>query len=135
MIKFAARIAAVAGAALLAASFGLPAQLAHASQQVCAQSVDLDSCNDVTGSGLHITSMVATVYNEGDTADGIHIELSGPNGLIKNCAQVNIGGGGTTSCSWDPNANETAGNYCSDTWQDVSGTYTDRGHACVDVFS
>ena len=134
MIKFAARIAAVAGAALLAASFALPGQLAYASAQSCTQSVDLHSCDAINGSGLHINSQTGTVINEsGSAANGIHIELSGPHGLIKNCAQVNIGGGGTTSCTWSPNANETAGNYCSDTWQDVSGKFTDRGHACVDV--
>jgi hypothetical protein len=77
-----------------------------------------------------------TVTNlDGTVENNIHIEISGPHGAIKNCGQVNLGGGATTTCTWSPNANETAGNYCTDTWQYNPSTkkYTDRGHACVNV--
>jgi hypothetical protein len=136
MIKFTARIVVVAGAALLVAAFGLPTYSAHASGQSCQESVNLDTCDYVNGSGLHVNYVRGTTQNlAASVQHNLHLEISGPHGLIKNCAQVNLGGGATMTCTWSPNANEPAGNYCTDLWQYSGGRYTDRGHACVNVHS
>jgi hypothetical protein len=95
-----------------------------------------DSCVAVSGSGLHVNSVVGSYENlTASLKSNVHIELSGPGGLIKDCAQTNVAGDATITCTWAPNANEPSGNYCTTTWQYGSGIYTDIGHACLDVHS
>jgi hypothetical protein len=131
--------AAVIGGSLVTAAIVLPASPAMASGSSCQYEEDMEgnTCAAVTGSGLHIDSLKGSFENLlGGTQDAIHIELSGPNGLIKNCAQTNVAALQTITCTWSPNKPETQGNYCSTTWHyDGDGDYTSYGKACVDVHS
>ncbi len=131
--------AAVIGGSLVTAAIVLPASPAMASGRSCQYEEDMEgnTCAAVTGSGLHIDSLEGSFENLlGGTQDDIHIELSGPNGLIKNCSQTNVAALQTITCTWSPNHSETTGNYCSTTWHyDGDGDYTSYGKACVDVYS
>jgi hypothetical protein len=136
MVKFMMRLGMAAGAALLATAFVLPSSPAMASGRSCQLVGALDSCVSVNGSGLHINYVQGSVQNiRGSVQTNIHIEISGPRGAIKNCAQTNIQGLATINCTWSPNATEPAGNYCTTTWKYSNGAYSDQGHACVDVHS
>jgi hypothetical protein len=149
MGKFRIKLATVIGAVFLA-TVSLPATMAVAevSASPAVQAVQPTAsgchgayyvtCVTVNGSGLHITSMVGSFQN--NTHNGflnIHIELTGPKGLIKNCPQVSdVYVGQTITCTWSPNDNRAAGNYCSTTWQNNGGgNFTNLGEACVDVHS
>lgn len=139
-MKFAAKLVTVTGAVLLAAALALlPAHSALATGQGCAISVNLQTCSYVNGTGLHINYQRGTATNlAGGAQRYIHIQLSGPRGTIKNCPEVgSLGTGQSATCTWSPNANEPAGNYCADTWQrnPSTGKYTNRGHACINVHS
>jgi hypothetical protein len=139
MTSFKARLVAAVGAAFLAMVFVSPASPAMASAKSCAPEPNghLQTCVYVNGSGLHINYMQGSVYNDigAITASNVHIELTGPNGhFIKNCAQTNINPGQTIYCTWSPNANEPAGNYCATSWQlQPGGGYLSRGRPCVGV--
>jgi len=137
MLSFKVRIAAAAGAAFVAIALILPASSAMATGQSCAYSGGpFQTCSYVNGSGLHINYQQGSVYNErNDTWYDVHIELSGPDGLIKNCAQTNIAGGATIYCTWSPNANEPGGNYCATAWEYLNDQYVNQGEACLDVHS
>jgi hypothetical protein len=136
MLKSVARLGTAAGATLLATAFVLPASPAMASGRSCQVVGALDTCDSVNGSGLHVNYVQGSVQNtHGSVQTNIHIELSGPRGLIKNCAQTNIQGLATIYCKWSPNANEPAGQYCTTTWKYANGSYSEQGHACVDVHS
>jgi hypothetical protein len=137
MLSFKTRLAAAVGAAFLVSAFMLPASSAMATGQSCATSGGpFYTCSYVNGTGLHINYMQGSVLNQRtSTWTNVHIELSGPRGLIQNCAQTNIAGGQTIYCRWSPNANEPAGNYCVDAWRLSSGTYVNMGHACLAVHS
>jgi len=63
----------------------------------------------------------------------VHLELSGPHGLIKNCPTITVGAFDNDYCTWSPNANETAGRYCVTVWQFASHKWNARAHACVAV--
>jgi hypothetical protein len=91
-------------------------------------------CIDVTGSDLHIDSIVGSVTNQTPgPALPFHLEISGPNGhLRKNCSIVNIGFDQSTRCKWAPNKKESAGQYCVTAWWGRSG-YQDVGKPCEDV--
>jgi hypothetical protein len=75
-------------------------------------------CISTTGTGLYI----GTLSGWGNNAtlisyQGVHIELYGPNGLIKNCPDFNLSPGYSTPvCSWSPNHNEPAGTYGQTIW-------------------
>jgi hypothetical protein len=131
------RLGGGAGAAILALAFVLPAGAAGATAtQSCKQEPNgwAYTCVNVSGSGNYISTMVGTVTNVSNTTQNkVHLELSGPDGLIKNCKQTSVPGGyGHISCTWSPHANEEAGNYCATTWQYVSGVgYVSRGSPCV----
>jgi hypothetical protein len=138
MLTLMARLGTIIAAALLAMAFALPMSAAMASGRSCQQEANgpLDTCADLNGSGLHINYLQGSVYNERiGNQPNVHIELTGPRGLIKNCASTTVPSGGTIYCTWSPNANEPAGNYCVTSWQYESGSYIERGHACVDVHS
>jgi hypothetical protein len=57
--------------------------------------------------------------------------------LIKNCAQFNLGNNANSSnCEWAPNANEPAGGYGVEVWQEQSnGTYSEVGIFYASVHS
>ena len=132
------RFAAIVGGALLATAFVLPTSSAMASGRSCQLEAGSlgDSCVAVSGSGLHVNSVTGSYSNlTASLKSNVHIQLTGPQGVIKNCGQTNVAGNTTTNCTWSPNANEPAGNYCTTTWQYGGGTYTDIGHACVGVHS
>lgn len=136
MFRHGTRLGFTIGAMVLAASFSVfPAQQALASARSCAGiSRPFDVCVKVNGSGLHVNSVVGSVYNAGTgTQRHVHIELSGPRGVIKNCAARTIGPLQTIYCTWSPNANEPAGNYCATGWQYASGKYHNVGKPCVDL--
>jgi hypothetical protein len=133
------RLAALAMGCLLAvgaALVALPASSAKASATVCEPGEDnmWRTCSAVTGSGLTIDSLTGSFENlSNGTVDDMHIELSGPNGLIKNCAQVNVGPLATITCTWSPDHTETQGDYCATSWHYNGSGYTSYGEACVDV--
>lgn len=92
-------------------------------------------CTTVIGTGSHITSLSGYAVNgsEPTSLPPVHIELYGPNGLIKNCAQVTLGAGGRTpTCSWTaPTGPIAVGEYCSEMWiYNYPGNYTDAGNNC-----
>jgi hypothetical protein len=139
MFGLKARLGITMGAAILAAGFAvLPTNQALASGQSCQQQANgnLNTCAYVNGSGLHVNYFQGSVNNEGSgDQTNVHIELTGPHGLIQNCGTTTVHSLATIYCKWSPNANETAGNYCATSWQLASGKQIERGHACVDVHS
>jgi len=131
-----ARPGFIIGAMVLAAGFSVfPAHQALASARSCAGiSRPFDVCVSVNGSGRHINSIQGSLHNAGTgTQRHVHIELSGPHGVIKNCAATTIGPLQTIYCTWSPHANEPAGKYCATGWQFASGQYHNVGEPCVDV--
>jgi hypothetical protein len=95
----------------------------------------------VIGSGLKVTSISGFTVNEVNVAlPNMHVEIYGPNSLIKNCGTFTSEPGvNGPACTWtnpSPNTNETAGNYCSVTWQlESNGAYQDSGAECTGVVS
>jgi hypothetical protein len=92
-------------------------------------------CTTVVGTGSHISSLSGYAVNYADPTSlpPVHIELYGPNGLIKNCAQVTLGyGGRTPTCKWTAPVGPIAtGEYCSETWiYNYPGNYTNAGNNC-----
>ena len=137
MLTLKARLGTIIAAALLATAFAFQTSAAMATAKSCQQEANgsLDTCSYVNGSGLHINYMQGSVFNGGSrNQNNVHIQLTWPSGAtIKNCASATVVPGGTIYCTWSPKANERAGNYCANSWQYVSGSYNERGHACVDV--
>jgi len=130
-------IGAAIGAVLLAMACVLQASPAMASATACQQengTGPLFTCDAVNGGGLHINYVQGSVYNmRTGTQTHVHIEITGPRGHIKNCADSSIPSLGTIYCKWAPNANEPAGNYCVTAWQYIAGRYYNHGHACIGV--
>lgn len=99
------------------------------------------NCTTVTGSGLKITSISGYVHNPADGGlSNLHVEIYGPNGLIKNCGTFSVGATDNGPiCTWtnpSPNTNQRAGDYCSVTWQYEGGnSYAEGGAECVGVHS
>lgn len=135
MLKIIVRLGMAAGAALLALAFALPASPAMATGYACDYNTPVDTCDEVNGSGLLIEYMLGSFGNGAQpTVTGIHIELSGPQGLIKNCPQTNVLGFTTIYCRWDAAGDVPGGYYCTTAWQQyVPGKYVELGRACVDV--
>jgi hypothetical protein len=95
-------------------------------------------CTDVSGSGLHINYLRGYFVNQYPSpTDNVHIELYGPNGVIKNCGSYTATTDNTSHpCRWSPNAKEKGGNYCSRAWQyNGGGNYEEIAEECVDVHS
>jgi hypothetical protein len=136
MMKIMRRLGMAAGAALVALAFVLPTSPAMASGTSCTNRSPYYTCDYVNGSGLHVNYVQGNLHNtSGGTITQVHLEISGPRGPIKNCAQTNISGNATIYCTWSPNANEPSGNYCTTTWKYANGSYNNQGTACVDVHS
>ena len=138
MFRLRARLGITVGVVVLAVGFAvLPAHKALASGSSCGGiSRPFQVCVNVNGGGLHVNYVQGSVHNAGTgTQPHVHIEISGPRGLIKNCADTSINPLQTIYCTWSPNANEPAGNYCATGWQFASGGYVDIGEGCVGVHS
>jgi hypothetical protein len=94
-----------------------------------------EQCTTVIGSGSQITSLSGYAVSYADPTDlpPVHIELYGPNGLIKNCAQVKLGyAGRTPTCSWTAGIGpKVYGAWCSEAWiYNYPGNYTNIGNNC-----
>lgn len=141
MLTLKARSGMMIGSVFLAMVFALwfSVPSAMATAKSCQQEPNgpLYTCSYVNGSGLHINYMQGSVYNGGNRDEAsVHLQLTKPSGAtIKNCSSATIPPGGTIYCTWSPNANEPSGDYCVNSWQLVSGSYIQRGHACVLVKS
>lgn len=121
-------LAGALGAGLVIVIVSLPASSAVASSAVASpNAVSVchpgtlsfpQPCISVTGSGLYIGTLSGWDNNSTGTSwPNLHIELTGPNGLIKNCPEFNLQvGRGSPVCSWSPNHNEPAGTYGQTTW-------------------
>jgi hypothetical protein len=158
MLSLKPRLGAVLGAAFLASAFAIAmsasagAATAQAKPHVqvhmpmipasatgCNENALnlVDQCTHVSGSGLHINSLSGWAsHNWFDLLDypQVHEELYGPHGHIKNCWVGDFPPGMTTpTCTWSPNANETAGNYCSRTWSLEGVTLKLLASECVNV--
>lgn len=95
-------------------------------------------CVNITGTSLHVDSMKGWMRNNtSDSLPGLHIEMTGPHGLIKNCPSSGswyiYPNSNSPNCIWSPNANETGGTYCVILWQYQSGSYVAVGRECVKV--
>jgi hypothetical protein len=93
-------------------------------------------CTSLTSNGTHIVSLSGYANHlaaDPDSYPDVHIELYGPNGLIKNCATIaNWQAGDTTpTCTWTgPSGNVKAGDYCSRTWSEEGTTFRDLANEC-----
>jgi hypothetical protein len=169
MFSVSARIGAVAGVALLATMVALPASAATAaprtgatagaaavsadraillSRAIPASATDcnptplaaVSECTTVLGSGLKISQITGIAISNVDyTITQVHIEIYGPNGLIHNCPNINIGAYDTAGCTWKnptPNTNRTGGDYCSEAWEHITGSYYAKlSTECINVHS
>jgi hypothetical protein len=161
MFSFGIRSGAVIGGAVLAAAaFALPASaeqspatathsLASASTHATVTPQTATGCNPDTlypvqqctqliGDGLIINSITGIAINWSDySISEVHIEIYGPKGTIKNCAQFNLAAYATAPiCTWknpNQNANMPPGDYCSRTWAYNGSGYTEIGVECVGV--
>jgi hypothetical protein len=138
-----------AGVAILGGAFALSGGVAKASVSApsvipfsasgCERFLFDTECTSVVGSGLKITS-ISGYFDAADLPyNGLHIEIFGPKGLIKNCPQYNQTTEIGPTCSWtnpSPNTNEPAGNYCTEAWQNQgSNGYSGISTLCIDVHS
>jgi hypothetical protein len=140
MLSIRVRSAALIGGGLLGVmAFIVPASPAMASGKSCegGELSEYTTCESIHGVGLTINSDTGTfelVGDEGGDVTNMHIELSGPHGLIKNCPQVSdVVDGQTISCTWSPNHTETGGDYYATAWHYNGHGYTDESQALVDV--
>jgi len=138
MLSIRVRSAALIGGGLLAAAFIVPASPAMASATSCepGELAEFTTCESISGSGLTINSDTGTfeLLEDGGEVTDMHIELSGPDGLIKNCPQVaNVVDGQIISCTWSPKHTEPAGDYYATSWHYNGHGYTDESQALVDV--
>jgi hypothetical protein len=139
IMSLTSRISIAATAAIVLSLIALPATPALASGQSCIdRNPGTEICVYVGGSGLHINYVKGWARNNYSyTITGLHIELEGPPGLIKNCASFSLRSGtNSANCEWSPNKNVTSGRYCATLWQsNGNGGYLDLGTPCVDVHS
>jgi hypothetical protein len=164
MLSFKTRVGAVVGAVALATALAttlaLPASAATAGTARPAHSTEIrstirpasatdcnpnpltvvDECTGVTGTGLYVQDIFGQTFsNSFGDVDHVHIEIYGPHGHIKNCAEFNLGPLGVSPpCLWQnptPHVHVTAGNYCSRAWQHVGSGYVDLSNECVNVHS
>jgi hypothetical protein len=112
----------------------VPATMAMATAQRCSDA----ACANVVGSGLTVDYMQGWSVNSGSVPNaGVHIEIEGPSGLIKNCPSYTIPAGGKGPvCQWNPTPGKTvpAGSYCAVAWvYDGILGYQSIGTACINV--
>jgi hypothetical protein len=128
-----AAVLATSSAALVAV---LPMTAANASTgNVCVTgSNGWKVCLNISGSGSHIDSFKGWAENQTTIRwNNLHIELTGPNGKVKNCAAFSLDNGKIgPACTWSPNATETFGSYCTILWWHFGGTtYNEEGEKCA----
>jgi hypothetical protein len=139
MLSIKVRLWAALGFAIALAAgllFSASPAMASASKCMDGSGVTGDECTYINGVASIINYMQGVFYNGGFiTIYNIHVELAGPNGLIKNCKQVNVlAGEGTPTCQWSPNNDEPYGTYCSYAWKEISSNnYKQVAKACVGV--
>jgi hypothetical protein len=138
-MPFRSWVGIAAGIVLLASVVALPATPALATAGPNCITQNWEVCVYVNGSGLHINYMKGWMRNNSvDATSPMHIELEGPNGLIKNCATfVAPGRSNGPNCQWSPNRNVTAGRYCTTLWeyQAAFNEWINWGTECIDVHS
>ena len=94
------------------------------------------ACVYISGSGNHINYMKGWARNQTIFELTLHVELIGPHGKIKDCSAFTIKTDqNSPNCVWSPNANETPGSYCSETWHWNSFGWQVYGEACITVNS
>jgi hypothetical protein len=150
MISFRKKLVTVAGMALAAMAFALPASAATASASGVPAVTSTYNCNPnplasvsectrVINHGLKVKSVSGHTTNlRPIPISGLHIEIYGPSGKIKNCGQFTLRPLGTSPvCTWHnphPNKNVRKGNYCSRVWQKIGpGNYVDLSNECDPV--
>jgi hypothetical protein len=120
MLSIRMRFATVVGSLLTATALVAMASPAMASGRSCGggEAFSSQTCININGTGLKIVSDTGTYENlvEGLTRPDVHIELSGPHGLIKNCPATSVDDGQIISCTWSPNHTETGGDYYATAW-------------------
>jgi hypothetical protein len=136
LMSFRKRLTVLLGILALAPALllTLPATTAWASGTGC-DGNGLDTCVHVQGTGLYVDYMSAwTVNTTSRTVTGLHIELHGPTGLLKNCPSFTLAAGQTSPiCTWTPKGDVRAGNYCATLWQYIAGTYDNDGTLCANI--
>jgi hypothetical protein len=129
------------GGDALAATRTSPSAVPLSAGPVCSSDIiiNIQTCTTVNGSGLKINWIQGF---EKVTVDGnnwpTHIEIYGPNGLIKNCGTYTTPktGNGPT-CTWrnpSPGTSMRAGDYCAATWLNVNGNWEETPE-CIGVHS
>ena len=126
-----ALVAAVIAAAPLALLSAAPAA---ASFTQCTNQ-ELNICVHVQGTGLFVDYVSGWAKNNSVNGfTGLHIEIEGPAGRLKNCSSFTLGSGQTSpTCKWTRNGYVRAGNYCATLWQWDGSGYLNLGTPCVDV--
>jgi len=100
----------------------------------------VSECTTVLGSGLKISQITGIAISNVDyDITEVHIEIYGPHGAIHNCPNITLGAYSTAGCTYKnaaPNANNVAGDYCSEAWEHISGSYYAKlSTECIDVHS
>jgi hypothetical protein len=163
MVSISARLGAVAGTAMLAIMVALPASAATAAPAAKAAKAGTErtvsparpdsatdcnpnplyavsECTTVLGAGLKISQITGIAISNVDyDITQVHIEIYGPHGAIHNCPNITLGAYSTAGCTWknpSPNATMTAGDYCSEAWEHIAGSYYAKlSTECIDVHS
>lgn len=92
---------------------------------------NVNTCMEITGSGLHIDSATASahVINSGRTLQEC---IRGPQGTIACTPFVFVSPGGTLPITWSPNSDEPAGDYYANTFRlNSDGSDTQIGQEFV----
>ena len=91
------------------------------------------TCVTVNGTGLYIATAVGSVSVRFGPTHG-HVELYGPQGLIKNSTTGTLVNNTTSRVvRWAPFKDEPRGTYCAETWLKTGSGYKSAGVACVSV--
>jgi hypothetical protein len=136
LMSFRKKVTGLLGTLALASALlaALPATTAWASGSSC-DGNSLYTCVHVQGTGLYVDEVDGgTVNTTAGTVTGLHIELHGPNGLLKNSPTFSLASlQGSADYTWNHHGNVTGGNYCATLWQLIGSTYYNDGTACLDV--
>ena len=122
-------------------AFATPALTAPANAAVTSVSQNcmqgtFEICTYISRAGRDVEYMKGWMRNDkSDKQKAMHIELEGPNGLIKNCPTFSIGeNSNSPNCVWSPNPPaHTLGQYCTTLWQDNYGQYINWGTECINA--
>jgi hypothetical protein len=113
-IKAVTAVAAAAAALVIA----VPGS-AMATGNGCNQGDGLE-CTTVTGPGLKITSITGSWFNNSSSKQTVYLVAYGPDGYITKTGYYTVAVGSSTGAhTWhnpNPNANMTAGDYCTEAY-------------------